>query len=112
MSFLALCALRRARHAWPPCQSAGSVNAPPRATPPPARALDRARRESFPACREASAGPEPHIHFILARGRVLETDAAERHVAGDGVKRGLADRDPNHVGYMGPGCAGRRPDSR
>jgi hypothetical protein len=24
----------------------------------------------------------------------------------------LADRDPNHVGYMGPGCAGRRHDSR
>jgi hypothetical protein len=25
-----------------------------------------------------------------------------------GVKRGLADGDPNHVGNMGPGCAGRQ----
>ena len=37
-----------------------------------------------------------------------EQDHPERYGAGDGVKRGFADGDPNHVGDMGPGCAGRQ----
>jgi hypothetical protein len=32
-----------------------------------------------------------------------EQDHPERHGAGDGVKRDLAESDPNHVGGMGPG---------
>jgi hypothetical protein len=48
---------------------------------------------------------EPHIHFILGRGRVLETDATERHGAGDGVKRGLGDGDADHAIDIGAGRA-------
>jgi hypothetical protein len=36
-----------------------------------------------------------------------EQNHPERHGAGDDVKRGLADGDPNHFGDMGPGCACR-----